>query len=367
MQKRKIFFLSLILVAVAIIFVCPEVQVVYADSITITFDYNISRISQYLPNNFLSNLTTTNIELDSPSTLTEPSNVSIGVLRYYDYVWTIDGEEIDLNTYVFSTSTVVKAEWTPIKYTIYYNYLTSEERDEITNFESVDYYSIEEPVVYYRPIRAGYAFVDWYSSSKFQSNEIQIFTEQYSLGDKVLYARFEPIVYYINFHTNATNMDNPNVYTIESPTYILQSPQMQGHIFEGWYLDKDLTRPVTEIASGSTGNMDIYPKWELESYKVTYILPNGQTQIVNAKYGTKADKPNIEKSIFQVISYNKSIDNISEDMTVEVKLINIWYVYVIALLVIVAIVVGVIYYIKNKYKKMHKLRYIYQSNSNKRK
>ena len=58
--------------------------------------------------------------------------------------------------------------------------------------------------------------------------------------------------------------DNPETYTIESPTITLNTPTKTGYVFSGWYSDEAFTSPITEITLGSTGNQILYAKFEAE-------------------------------------------------------------------------------------------------------
>ena len=81
-----------------------------------------------------------------------------------------------------------------------------------------------------------------------------------------------------------------------------------------------------------------------------------------AEYGKVAPKPSVKTSIFSVLKYSKSINNITGDTEIVVSKVSIWYIYVIALLIIGGVTTSIIVVKKNNEKKMHKLRLKYQSN-----
>lgn len=58
---------------------------------------------------------------------------------------------------------------------------------------------------------------------------------------------------------------NPESYTAASETIVLQAPTREGYLFGGWFKDRKFKNPVTEIPSGSTGDLILYAKWTLES------------------------------------------------------------------------------------------------------
>ncbi len=357
---KKNFYLCFILIVVAIFGFFKTTKVVLAEDIRVTFDFNTERIENFLPNIITDKLQNINVTCKYGDKVSSPE-IYQSVLRYYDYVWTVEGNEVQVDEYVISENVVFKIEWSPIEYNVIYNYLTNNELEEIKNLKMQDVYSIEKPIHYYKPSRPYYAFVDWYSSANFEGIP-QLFTDKYTFGDKYLYAKWIPIEYNIDYNTDAYNVNNPSSYNFESPTYVLEDPEKEGHIFKGWFLDKNFAYQITEISQGSHGDLELYPKWELEEYLITYILPNGDKQILMTKYGETAPKPNISKSIFQVATYSTSLKNITDDTIIYVQLVNIWYVYLIALFIVAVLILCIILYKKNKSKNLHKLRYIYQSN-----
>ena len=87
-----------------------------------------------------------------------------------------------------------------------------------------------------------------------------------------------PIDYTITYNlgggTNASG--NPATYTIQSTTITLSAPTRTGYTFGGWYANSGLTgNQVTTIASGSTGNVQLWAKWTPTQYTITYNLGGG--------------------------------------------------------------------------------------------
>lgn len=335
-----------------------------SDQISVTFDVDMSRLSKYMPSECLNGVGNQTVYVDAGDSVSFPQFPS-AINTYYTYTWQLDGVAIPENDFTPITNCVIKIKWEPIPFTIHYNYLYNED-SQITNIRYTDTYSIEKPVVYYLPRRPHYAFVDWYSSPNF-SETAEVYADKYARGDKYIYAKWRAIEYKINYNTDASNIDNPNYYTYETPTFYLSEPKKEGHIFEGWYLDEDFTTSITTINNGTSGNLNLYPKWQLEKEKVTYILPDGESESVMVDYGTNAPKPSVQTNMFTILAYDKSTKNITEDTTIVVRKINIWYVYVLVLAVIIAIVIACILIKKKNSQKMHKLRLVYQSNLSKNK
>ena len=344
-----------------------DTEVLASTNCRVTFNYNISAIEKYLPKDesLRNSLSTYYVDIPAGSVVEETRKPLSSLSTYYTYEWyTSSGEKVNLSQYRVYNNIVLHAKWTPVEYTIYYNYRTTEEMTEISNLMHSQTYNIETPRLYlYKPTRQHYVFMGWY-----RTNEIKeyIYVESGSIGDFVVYAKWRPFEYLINYNTDAENSRNPVSYSIEDGDYVLASPSKAGHIFKGWYLDEEFTTPISTIPAGSTGNINVYPKWELERYRVTYVLPDKSKQTLEVEYGKSAPLPNIEKSIFEIVVTSVSRNNITDDTTIELKLVNIWYVYVIGILLIVGLITLIIVLKKRRDRILSRLRYMYQSNSNKK-
>lgn len=334
--------------------------------VTITFDVDVHHISSFMPSETIKGISNVSSTYSDGDKVTFPT-FSTTINTYYAHSWTCNGVTIDPSNYYASEDAVIKIKWQPIEYKVYYNYITEEEQSQITNLIITDSYSVEKQVRYYYPTRPYYKFIDWYSSPLFLEDEIEIYTDRYARGDKYIYAKWQAIEYGIDYHTDATNIDNPPSYSYETPTFELGIPNKEGHIFKGWFKDSNFTTPITKVTKGSYGKLDLYPKWELEKCNVKYILPDGSTEVVVAEYGKVAPRPSIKTSIFSVLKYSKSINNITGDTEIVVSKVGIWYIYIIALLIIGGVITTIILIKKCNEKKIHKLRQKYQSNLRNRK
>ena len=185
------------------------------------------------------------------------------------------------------------AKWELVQYTIGYNlnggsFTTS--YPETYNVTTATFYL---PT----PVRTGYTFAGWYANSSFSGNKsIQIVNG--SFGNKTFYAKWTPTVYTIMYELDEgiNNSQNPDSYTIESSTILLENPSRTGYIFQGWYLDSSFSgSQVIEIESGSTGNKTIYAKWEIITCSITYNLNEGENSSANLNTFTIKDIPLVLK------------------------------------------------------------------------
>ena len=124
----------------------------------------------------------------------------------------------------------------------------------------------------------GYTFGGWYSDAAFTADNEVTEIATGSTGPKEFFAKFSEIyiiTYTLDGGTNAAN--NPADYTVETATITLADASKVGYIFKGWYSDAAFTadNEVTEIATGSTGNVILYAKFDAITYDITYTLDGG--------------------------------------------------------------------------------------------
>ena len=139
-----------------------------------------------------------------------------------------------------------------------------------------------------RFVRANYVFTGWNTESDgsgtYYADKAQITNDGSIVGvNLILYAQWEPVTYDIVYHLNGgtNNVANTKMsYTAEDPTFTIYAPEKEdwavGYQFGGWYSDSNFKNRISEIKSGSSGNIDIYAKWIPYTYTV-YFLGNGAT------------------------------------------------------------------------------------------
>lgn len=136
--------------------------------------------------------------------------------------------------------------------------------------------------------KSGYVSGGWYYNSLFTSQALE--------GDQlvenvILYAKFTLATYTITYNLDGgtNSVSNPATYNIETATITLLNPSKAGYTFNGWFSDAGLTTEVTEIVSGTTGNIVLYASFTLSEtgYSVTYEENSGspaQTDLTNQNY-----------------------------------------------------------------------------------
>ena len=369
MKRYGKFLISIFIMLGAVFFVCnikPDSVQAETSTHTVTFDFNIDRIKGYIPSNntqLISSFKTYSIEVQNANTAVDIKD-HYGINLYYTYVWTVEGKAVNLNSYSILKDTTFVAVWTPVEYKVKFTFPSSEAKSQVTNLQSEIKFTIEsDRIDFYRPIRPHYAFDGWYMAGDMTE---WLYLPAGSVGDKILVARFTPVTYSINYNTEPSGVLTSRTYDVEDRDISLVEATKKGHIFHGWFLDKDFKNPITKIDCSKGGNITLYPKWELEKYNVTYILPDGTEQLVEAEYGKTAERPTVEKNFLQIIITDVSRKNITEDTVIHVKLVNIWWVYLIGLILIVAIITLIIYKAIKKKTNHKTLRTFYHSNARKK-
>ena len=215
--------------------------------------------------------------LSNPATYTIESNtITLATPTKTGYTFT--GWSISAIPHGSTGNKTISANWTPTVYTITYlmNGGTNAESNPAT-------YTIESnAITFAEPTRTGYTFTGW-SVSSIPSG---------STGNKTVTANWTPVVYTVTYHlnggTNATA--NPATYTVENGNITLANPTRTGYTFGGWYENEKLTTKITAIQASRLENLELYAKWTLNTYTVTYVLNGGTNASANpATYTVESD------------------------------------------------------------------------------
>lgn len=127
------------------------------------------------------------------------------------------------------------------------------------------------------PTRTGYTFTGW-NTAQDGSGTTYAAGGNFTLptGSVTLWAQWLAVVYSITYNLNGgTNSpSNPASYTIQSATITFVAPTRTGYAFGGWFTDSGFTASITQIPSGSTGNVTVYAQWTPQNgISVTIDLP----------------------------------------------------------------------------------------------
>ncbi len=136
----------------------------------------------------------------------------------------------------------------------------------------------DETITLKNASKTGFTFEGWYTDAEFKNEITEIKTG--SIGDMKVYAKFGITKFKITYHNGGTN-SNPDSYSNQDETIVLKDASKTGYTFVGWYTDAEFKNEITEIVSGSTGDLNIFGKYSTTSYNVWYQLDGGILPVPN--------------------------------------------------------------------------------------
>jgi uncharacterized repeat protein (TIGR02543 family) len=156
-------------------------------------------------------------------------------------------------------------------------------------------YNAKEGVEYLpEPEKAGYMFGGWYNNPALGGDAYWDIAPGRT-GDLDLYAAWSDATYQISYRNCTASAgvtlpsNAPKSYKTTSADTLLPVPEKNGYAFAGWYDNAALTgAAVTVIPSGSSGDKEFWPKWDIVSYAVHFVL-NGGSDIADIPYTIETD------------------------------------------------------------------------------
>ena len=150
-------------------------------------------------------------------------------------------------------------EYGPIEYTITYENVTGATNTNPTT------YTVEDAITLAAATKDGYTFDGWKDAEGNTVTSIAAGTT----GDITLTAAWTVIDYNITYNLDGgTNAEeNPATYTVENAV-TFAAPTKAGYTFKGW-VDAN-GDPITGIAAGTIGDVEVTATWEIVKYTITY-------------------------------------------------------------------------------------------------
>ncbi len=122
----------------------------------------------------------------------------------------------------------------------------------------------------------GYKFKGYYLDADYNTALAEGAT--FNPDVKVLYAKYELEEYTIRYHLNGgtqSEENNVTTYTVLSDGITIHPIEKAGYTFDGWYRTEDFKNQIPYIVAGSVGDVDLYAKFTLNTYGITYELNGG--------------------------------------------------------------------------------------------
>ena len=203
--------------------------------------------------------------LTLPLEILAPTKEAYRFLGWYDNA-EFNGDPITEIAAGTTGDVTLYAKWELVIYSIVY------ELNGGTNAETnPDTYNIENlPLTLADPTKAGYTFLGWYNGET-KVTEVPAGTT----GEFKVEAKWQINEYTISYDLAEGAWEytaGVGSYTIESEDIVLPNPVRNGYKFLGWY---NVDEKVETITKGSTGNLELVAKWEIEKYSINYELNGG--------------------------------------------------------------------------------------------
>ena len=122
----------------------------------------------------------------------------------------------------------------------------------------------------YSPEKTGYSFFGWFLDASFSSQPVEKIPLELC-KDIVLYAKWQPNAYLINFSLNGGEMDSPTSISVTFDHNVtLPIPSRIGYTFSGWYYDNQkINNGIWKIPNDVT----LSAHWSGKTYTVTPSVP----------------------------------------------------------------------------------------------
>lgn len=256
--------------------------------------------------------------------------------------YTFDGwyiNETKINEIAVGTigDITIVAKWNVINYSITWNTNGGAILDAAPESYTIESNEIDPSA--FTPTREGYSFGGWYADIDLNEQATPIVTG--STGDKTFYAKWIINEYSIAWELNG-GVDNgtlPTKYDVNTAEIILADLQISktGYNLVGWYGDATFTEPaITTIAGGTIGNVELFAKWEIVTYSISYLSDYGDTttlpqsytvesQIDFTSYTLTSNDSNYKFAGFYTDeSYSQPITAINAGQTGDIKIYVKW-------------------------------------------
>ena len=208
-------------------------------------------------------------------TLLNESAFNLSAVGYRFDGWYNEAEgntKFDFNQPV-TADDILYAKWTLVDYSIVYNL------DGGVNGANPIKYNIESPLISLEPpTKVGFDFVGWFVDDAYNIPVDAI--EPGQTGDKTFFAKWNEIIYLIEFKASATKVPSKGIHDPlqkrynESVLLYGQSFIAPGYEQDGWSIeDGDENTPTTyDLNQEYTVNASVllYPHWKKATYKITY-------------------------------------------------------------------------------------------------
>ena len=170
------------------------------------------------------------------------------------------------------------------------------------------------------PVRSGYTFLGWYIDVSYSGLAVSSISKGTN-GSFTLHAKWDINEYIVNTETNGGNDLGSLTYTVESGILSLPKAERSGYDFIGWHLRSDLSDEIiTQIPTGTTGNMTLYAEWSAPIEYIIIFITNGGTHVSEIKYTVESGNlllPETTKDGYYFVGWHLNAD-FSDEIIVQI-------------------------------------------------
>ena len=224
-----------------------------AKSYNVTYDYGYDNVT--------SKATAT---YDSQFNVKSPSRDG------YDFIgWTYNGEEFASKTWNIDSDITLIAHWKAKKYKISYDLNGGDNSPA-----NLNEYTIETPTFTLSdPTKSGYDFVGW-SGAGISGVSKDVAIEKGSIGNREYTANWKAHTYIVNLDSNGGECSTSKMNVDYNEKFVLPRPTKMGYTFAGWFNAED-NAEVTDCTWKFLFDLNLYAKWNINTYTITYVLGGG--------------------------------------------------------------------------------------------
>lgn len=148
---------------------------------------------------------------------------------------------------------------------------------------SLSFYDGEE-INLMTPNREGYTFEGWYEDKELGKEFTNLVMPKENI---TIYAKWSVNQYTINFNSNGGTQVDSITQDYGSLIMKPQNPVIAEGIFEGWYINSELTISVDDFNTMPANDITLYAKWKMNQYTITFDS-NGGSEItpITRDYGS---------------------------------------------------------------------------------
>ncbi|PEJ58265.1 hypothetical protein CN692_08265 [Bacillus sp. AFS002410] len=224
--------------------------------------------------------------------ITEP------VVHGYELTWFADEDctiPWDFTSSIYSSKTIY-GKWKPAKYIVVYN---TQDAGLVVSLKA-EYNTLLEETI---PTRTGYTFLGWYKEA--EGKTLWNFATDKVTDNTILYAKWSINSYTVHFNSNGGNQvaDKTANYNtgIASP-----STTRTGYTLVGWSKDAAGKVAWNFATDKVTNDTTLYAKWQINSYKVSYVSNGGSTvPTQTANYNSVVNLPKPTKTGYAFAGWYK--------------------------------------------------------------